>query len=571
MALYKVSSGDLPLASDVNQLVDIFSGKHDIGTVTFAPVISTPSTAGITVSVVAGTALGVGAYRYKLTYITGYKKTNGTTVITGETAGSATISITTTSGNQAIQLSGLPVGASWPASAIGLRIYRTAVGGADGTQKLVTTITTLSTSTYTDTVTDATLGAAIPVSNTTGTSIGAVTHSGAATFSSTLAVTGATTLSSTLAVTGATTLSSTLAVTGAATFSSDLTVNSDIWTGKASTQFLQFTADNANNYIESWNGAKTGSAPLKLGGRFNAATPIYTPNNTLDDGSGGAVFKSMTMNGSLVMNVPAGSTQWSWPIYFKGTDASGVTRQFYLQANTAGDVYFANNSGQKLLSIENATKSVNTANNNLDDGNGLATFSYVSTTQNANGFKFQSNGGANGFMLVPNAGNSNYSPMTAAGDALITTANNGGNLTIAAWSNTAAGMRISSDGNIVFNKWSGGDALVIDPDGDIIMRGQTMIPTRNNSGVAEWWNGSAWTPLGGIKSVQRGVSGSAGATISHVDPNKAFVVTPVGGNFGSSAGGNASYVTLAADGNSIGVNTLLNNTYSMAWEVIEYY
>jgi hypothetical protein len=73
-----------------------------------------------------------------------------------------------------------------------------------------------------------------------------------------------------------------------------------------------------------------------------------------------------------------------------------------------------------------------------------------------------------------------------------------------------------------------------------------------------------------IKSVQRGVSNTT-TTITHVDPAKSFVITPVGGNFNMSSGGGASYVTLAADGNSIGVNTLLNNTYSMAWEVIEYY
>jgi len=54
---------------------------------------------------------------------------------------------------------------------------------------------------------------------------GAITLRGAATLTSTLAVTGATTLASTLGVTGATTLSSTLDVTGATTLASTLGVN----------------------------------------------------------------------------------------------------------------------------------------------------------------------------------------------------------------------------------------------------------------------------------------------------------------------------------------------------------
>jgi hypothetical protein len=121
-------------------------------------------------TVVSGTALGIGNYNYRLTYVVGYKKSNNSIVFGNETNGSATISITTTSGNQAVALSGLPM--TWPATAVALRIYRTAVNGADGTEKLVATLTSPQ-STFIDTTPDASLGAAVPTTNKTGVSFGA--------------------------------------------------------------------------------------------------------------------------------------------------------------------------------------------------------------------------------------------------------------------------------------------------------------------------------------------------------------------------------------------------------------
>lgn len=115
-----------------------------------------------------GTALGVGAYSYRFSWVTGYKKTNGNVVFGGETPTNGPFNVTTTAGSLAILITNLPT--TWPATAVGLRAYRTAVGGADGTEKLAFTLTSVMAS-YTDTTADAGLGAAYATTNTTGTTL----------------------------------------------------------------------------------------------------------------------------------------------------------------------------------------------------------------------------------------------------------------------------------------------------------------------------------------------------------------------------------------------------------------
>jgi hypothetical protein len=165
MALYNVAVGGLPQASDLNQLIDVFNGVHDVGTITFAPVVSAPTTTGFSLTTQAGTTLGVGVYQYKFTYVTGYYKSDGTLVITGETDGSPFISITTTTGNTTVKVT-LPVPAV--SAVCATRIYRTTVGGSSS--KLLATVKD-GTTVYTDSTADGSLGAGVPLSNTTGTNL----------------------------------------------------------------------------------------------------------------------------------------------------------------------------------------------------------------------------------------------------------------------------------------------------------------------------------------------------------------------------------------------------------------
>lgn len=99
--------------------------------------------------------LGVGLYRYRITLVNG----------SGETTGGTTATITTTAGFQGVSLSGIPLG---PGGTTQRKVYRTAVGGTAGTEKLLATIADNTTTVLTDTIPDTLLGATVPGSNTAG-------------------------------------------------------------------------------------------------------------------------------------------------------------------------------------------------------------------------------------------------------------------------------------------------------------------------------------------------------------------------------------------------------------------
>ncbi len=124
------------------------SGTADVG---IGAPASAPSGAAAT-----GTNLGIGSYRYQVTFVTSL----------GETSGVETSAITTTSGNQSISLTSIPTYSS-TSRVIARNIYRTAVGGAVGSEKFVTTIGDNTTTTFTDSLPDSFLGRAVPVSDTT--------------------------------------------------------------------------------------------------------------------------------------------------------------------------------------------------------------------------------------------------------------------------------------------------------------------------------------------------------------------------------------------------------------------
>lgn len=104
-----------------------------------------------TATKVTGTGLGVGVYKYKVTFLSGG----------GETTPGTDGDVTTTSGDQKVDLSDIPVG---QAGVTGRNIYRTAVGGT--TYKLLTTITDNTTTTYVDTTADSSLGVDAPTVDT---------------------------------------------------------------------------------------------------------------------------------------------------------------------------------------------------------------------------------------------------------------------------------------------------------------------------------------------------------------------------------------------------------------------
>lgn len=99
--------------------------------------------------------LSNGVYRYKVTFVTSDGETEG-----GAASGAVTVSDNATDGR--VALSDIPVGGD---AVTARKIYRTEVGGAD--YLLLATIADNVTTAYADNIADASLGASVPVVNTT--------------------------------------------------------------------------------------------------------------------------------------------------------------------------------------------------------------------------------------------------------------------------------------------------------------------------------------------------------------------------------------------------------------------
>lgn len=166
-SLYPVASGTLPQATDINQFINMLNGTNDVGPITLAPLLANPTTTGFSLLAQAGSSLGVGAYNYQFTYVTGQYKTDNTLLVTGETLPTSALPITTTSGNTTVKVT---VPTLLPSSVIAIRIYRTSVGGSD--YKLITTLKAGNTQ-YIDSTADGSRGVVPPTANTTGTMLNA--------------------------------------------------------------------------------------------------------------------------------------------------------------------------------------------------------------------------------------------------------------------------------------------------------------------------------------------------------------------------------------------------------------
>lgn len=138
---------------------------YELGPVPFAFYNDASGNANVTYSTtvlaapgapsVAAGAAGTpnGTYKCQVTFVNA----------AGETVGGTEATVVVAS--QQISWSSIPLG---PTTTTARKLYRTAAGGATGTEKLVTTLADNTTTTYTDNVADGSLGAAIPTTNTAG-------------------------------------------------------------------------------------------------------------------------------------------------------------------------------------------------------------------------------------------------------------------------------------------------------------------------------------------------------------------------------------------------------------------
>jgi len=130
------------------------SGANDgLNFLEIAQDVSLSPPAAPTLALAAGTELGIGIYQYAIAFMA----TNG------ETTPGTQAEVTTTTDNQRVQLSNIPIG---PSGTTTRRIYRSAVGG--GQKQLVASIDDNVTTSYLDQISDGGLGANAPVLNTSG-------------------------------------------------------------------------------------------------------------------------------------------------------------------------------------------------------------------------------------------------------------------------------------------------------------------------------------------------------------------------------------------------------------------
>jgi len=149
-ALYAASNGNIGIGtSSPNYKIDVqgtalstssvrVQGSFDINPLAAPPVIG-----GFTLS--AGTNLGVGTYYYFVTYVTAI----------GETSAGANLTVTTTTGNTTVNLTGIPVSSDPRVTA--RKIYRTLLNQTIDAHRFLVTINDNITTTYTDSATDASL------------------------------------------------------------------------------------------------------------------------------------------------------------------------------------------------------------------------------------------------------------------------------------------------------------------------------------------------------------------------------------------------------------------------------
>lgn len=157
-----------------NDIRDLLTGVMTDQTVkiqnlVISKAIGAAPAAAATAALAAGTNLGIGLYVYVYTYANA----------DGESKISPTVNITTTSGNQKVNLSGVTVG---PTGTTRRNIYRTVVGGGS-VYKFVAAIADNTTTTYSDTLVDGSLGAVAPAHSTFGGALVLQDQTGAVTFS----------------------------------------------------------------------------------------------------------------------------------------------------------------------------------------------------------------------------------------------------------------------------------------------------------------------------------------------------------------------------------------------------
>lgn len=173
--LKRILPGTEPLASDIDQIVQALLGLADIGIITLAPPCTPPAAPTLTVNGQAGNLNGT--YKYQLVHATGWVDSDSNIYLSGFATGAeASLSVTNGQVNVTLPTFSPPI--------VATLIYRTAAGGASGSEQYVGIVANGTITSFTDNVADGSLGVTpsgysgnpipsnIPTADTTGTDLG---------------------------------------------------------------------------------------------------------------------------------------------------------------------------------------------------------------------------------------------------------------------------------------------------------------------------------------------------------------------------------------------------------------
>lgn len=163
--------------SFADRIAHALQAAADIGQISLCPAQPTPPAATYAAT---GTGNLNGAYIYREVLISGYKNPDGTYFVRGFSPAASRSAADVSPASQQVTITNLPTGSS---GCIGRAIYRSAAGGAAGSEQFCGVVWDNTATTYTDNKVDSQLGtgmptvqgtaipAAVPTANTTGTTL----------------------------------------------------------------------------------------------------------------------------------------------------------------------------------------------------------------------------------------------------------------------------------------------------------------------------------------------------------------------------------------------------------------
>lgn len=308
-----------------------------------------------------GSGLSVGNYLYKVTFVTSVGETN---------CGTESATITTTTGNQHISLTSIPTGI---ARVTARNIYRTKVGGASGTELFVATIADNTTTTYTDSTADSSLGRPVPTIDTTVSSAWTLTANSANTvtnlYGCSFSQMRPSSLNSSCAMQSCVISGSGEITSAGATINKCTFTNVQQQAPVSGTYALIFSATTDATAVTNCNFVNCNRAiKITTAGTYTFSNLQFSGNNyDIENSSSGAVTINATngTNAATFINTSGGTTTINNAVTLTVTVQNSIGS---LIQNARVAIYASNNivSGSELLS-------------SLTNSSGIATASYQYT------------------------------------------------------------------------------------------------------------------------------------------------------------------------------------------------